>query len=38
MMMLGVVFTIPMVFGLLIWNSFRVHRKRVAEAPGGATD
>jgi hypothetical protein len=30
MMMLGVVMLIPVVFGLLIWNSFRVERKRLA--------
>jgi hypothetical protein len=34
MMMLGVVMTIPVVFGLLIWNSFRVERKRIAESQG----
>lgn len=34
MMMLGVVMLIPVVFALLIWNSFRVERKRLAEAQG----
>lgn len=36
MMMLGVVAAIPAVFGLLIWNSFRVQKRAESETESGS--